>query len=479
MQTVSSQAKKIANKAINSVPAYKELIKRQETKVKEVKYKKDFLSLPIIDKNSYLYAHPFPKLIPSKSKLPPLAYASSGSSGTPTFWLLGDEQEAYGTEAHEKILRDIWGIKKNQKTLVVVTFSMGVWVAGNYTAASIRGMSRKGYNITVVTPGISKGDILQVLKKLSGNYDNIVLCGYPPFLMNIVHEARLEKVNFKDKNIFALTAGDKFTEKWRNSFLKIIDKKDDPSAVVGIYGSADAVIMGFETPASIAIRRAAKKNKALYRELFGREEILPNIAQFDPKHIFFESVDGELVITVNSSVPLVRYNIHDRGEVLSFARMVEILKKYKLDKEIDLVKRKQPFVIVKGRTDVAATFYALNIYPEHIRAGVEDREIKKMLSGNFFVYTKETKDSRHERLYVDLELAEGTKKNDVLRKKISEKITKHLMSLNIEFRKLHEAIGQKALPNINLFSHGSKNFFGSESSGVLNIKGKKPRVVIN
>ena len=163
---------------------------------------------------------------------------------------------------------------------------MGVWVAGNYTMASCRHLFKKGYNITTITPGVEKGDIFNALKELAPRFKNLVLVGYPPFIMDVIHESFKKGIKFDNQNVKILTAGDKFSESWRDSVLKLINKKDEPDSLVSIYGSADAGFLGHETPLSIFLRRESLKNKKLYKSLFGDAGILPGFVHYHPSYVF-------------------------------------------------------------------------------------------------------------------------------------------------------------------------------------------------
>jgi phenylacetate-CoA ligase len=483
MQSIPPKIKKIAINAITRVPAYRTLLKQKRVTLRKVASDKDFRTLPITSKETFIYKHPITSFF-DPAKYPQEVYASSGSSGKPSFWFRGGVQEKMGAEIHEIIFRDIFGITKKEKTLVIVTFSMGIWVAGNFTAQSVRMISDRGYNMTLATPGIEREDIFNVIKTIAPLYENVILCGYPPFLMDIVKEANIRGLGLEKKNVFGLTAGDKFTEEWRDTFTDLIGKKNKPEAVIGVYGSADAVVMGFETPLSIYARRMATKDKDLYAELFGEESILPNISQYHPDYIYFETLGEELLVTADTAIPLIRYNIHDRGDVRSAKEVLSTLKKYNL---LTKTHEKQfskwavlPCVTVKGRTDVATTFYALNIYPEHIRAGIESRGVVSLLSGNFLVYTKGVTGPGSEQLHIDLEMAEGKKTNIRIKKRLTDSITKSLSALNIEFRKLHESLGKKALPTVHLVDYKARDWLHVQGKHALvNIKGKKPKMILN
>jgi len=430
-----------------------------------------------MEKKNYLYQYPFNRFF-SKDKIAPMIYASSGSSGKPTFWFRGDDQEKIGGKFHEKIFTDIFRIKKDDSTLVVICFAMGLWVAGNYTLACCRNLSRKGFNLSTITPGIEKIDIINSLRILGPHFKNIVIAGYPPFVMDIVNDARKAKIKFS-KNTFVITAGDKFTEEWRRSLLDLLGINSKKN-IISIYGSADTGALGHETPISIYIREEALKNPALYKQVFEQEVVEPALMQYDPYLTYFEVVNDELLITTKTSIPLIRYNIHDQGAIIPYNEMQDKLKKLGLlnkAKEHGLQFWKMPFFVKKGRTDVAVTFYAINVYPENLQTSLEDRKISKYLTGNYLAYNQNSKNQKNQKLHLKLELAEKTKANPRMLNLIVDTISSKLSELSIEYRKLYSAIGTKAQPQVKLEPYGRLAETG-KIAGLLNTKGKKARMVL-
>jgi phenylacetate-CoA ligase len=468
---------KLANQTFKTVPAYTDLLKRHGFRKRGIKSQDDFFQLPITDKNNYLQKNSFPKLISKKQKLP-IAYASSGSSGKPSYWFRSKKQEISGGEIHETIIRDIFQIKKEDKVLIIICFSMGIWVAGNYTLECFRWISEQGYNITTITPGIEKHDILNILKNLAPNFEKTILAGYPSFVMDILVETKKQKISLT-KNFKILTAGDSFSEKWREEALKYLSPNTNITDIISIYGSADLGVMGFETPLSIFTRTAAANNKLFKEKLFGINEKLPALVQFKPDYIYIESVKNELVLTADTAIPLIRYNIHDAGEIISFTDMIKLLKRFKLfneAKKLKLTNWKLPFIIKNGRTDVAVTYYALNIYPEHIEAGLKNSEFSKSISGNFKAYNETVRNEKKENLIIEVEVKENFKNSNKTLEKISSSVLNSLIKLNIEFRKLYNTLGTQATPKIKLVKNIIQNNTASTKT-LLYISGKKPKIV--
>lgn len=479
MKKNSSTALTVFKISSQEVPAYQKFLRAHDVKPEQIITEEDFFKLPVTDKKSYIQKYTLAELTKS-GRVPPVAYASSGSSGTPTFWFGSDKHEMRGGKIHEKIFRDVLGLSPHDSTLVIICLSMGVWVAGSYTLASCREVARKGWNIMTITPGIEMADIMHILKNLTPNFQNTILVGYPPFIMDVVTETQRQDIKIGNV-IKIITTGDKFTEEWRDDLLNFLKITNPYSALVSIYGCSDAAVLGYETPLSIFLRRKMNENNELFKEIApANSTILPSVVQYETEYIFFEEINGELVFTTDAPIPLVRYNIHDIGKVITFEEVKHFLEKYTLWEEVRKLGFAQwelPFLVQSGRSDVAVTFYALNIPGDHLKVCVEDKRIKKFLSGNFFAYTKDLDKSRKQRLYINLELKDGVKLPENIEKIIRDVIVENLVRINIEYRKLNSVLGEKSLPIITLFSHGDK-YMPENRSGMARLGGKKPKVIM-
>lgn len=209
------------HRAAEDVPAYKDYLKKHKIDHKEIKTYEDFKKVPVTTKNDYLKAYPLDKLTwnGNMNDLYMLS-SSSGSTGHPFFWPRGETEEIEGALTHEKIFTSFFGVTRNTPTLVVVGFSMGTWIAGPYTLASINYLAKKGYPITTITPGIEKEVFLKLLRDVSPYFKKIILAGYPPFIKDVVDLGPEYGINWKDLNINFLFAGEGFSEKWREHVLK-------------------------------------------------------------------------------------------------------------------------------------------------------------------------------------------------------------------------------------------------------------------
>ncbi len=457
-------ALRIFKNTSENVVAYKKFLKLNNIEPTKIINSADFRYIPLMDKSNYLLKYKIKELVPF-SKLPPIFSSSSGSSGHPYYWPRGNEQEEKSINLHKIILKNIFKIN-NKNTLAIICFSMGNWVAGTYTFSALKAIANdKDFNLSIITPGIDKNDAVSVLKNFSKNFDSVVMFGYPPFLMDIVLESKEIGVDFSKMDLYFVFAGENFSEKWREIIFKYANLPNKLNRSVSIYGTADAGALGHENPFTILIRKLASNNIDFCKDLVGYNSFIPTIISYNPIETYFESINGQLVFTNNSGIPLVRYNIKDQGIILTYKEISVIMKKHKLLKYLtkDISKWKNPVVILKGRNDVSVTFYGLNIYPENIKAGLEDSKVSDMVTGKHIIIKDLTNNLIDQKLKIFIELKSNTVLNNNIKKLISDTILENLLKLNTEYRKLYNSIGSKSIPEITLLENGHEQFIIKKS----------------
>jgi phenylacetate-CoA ligase len=456
---ILSNAFKVFESTSKNIKAYQRFLQINKISPQTILKNKDFSSIPIMEKSNYLLAFKPLELVPF-SKFPPMISASSGSSGKPYYWPRGSKQEERGARFHRTILKDIFKIGK-KNTLIIICFSMGNWIAGTFTLSSLREVANdKDLNISIITPGIDRNDVIHTLKNLAGNFDKVIMFGYPPFLMDIVLEAREMKINFKKLDTHFVFAGENFSEKWRDLIFKYAGITNKKNKSISIYGTADAGAIGHENPFTVLVRELTLMNKDFRQELLGNISFTPTIVSYYPEDTYFETINNELVFTSDSGIPLIRYNIKDHGMLLSSENVFSLMKKHKLSKYItkDIKKWNNPIIVLKGRNDVSVTFYGLNIYPENIKAGLESNEIFHLITGKYIITTEPTNNHREQKLKIAIELKPDISISEEINKKVTNEIVKNFIELNTEYRKLFNSISEKAIPEITLVKNGSEQF---------------------
>jgi phenylacetate-CoA ligase len=230
---------------------------------------------------------------------------------------------------------------------------------------------------------------------------------------------------------------------------------------VSLYGTADAGVLGNETPLSIAIRRFLAQQPDAARRLFG-ESRLPTLVQYDPRSRFFEVSDGTLLFSGDNGAPLVRYHIADSGGLITCANMLAFLREYGYDPLPELRSvsergvRPMPFAYVFGRADFTVSYFGANVFPENVTVALEQSPIDAWVTGKFVMQSLEDAD-RNRSLSIVVELAPGTAASEDKVETIANAIVHHLRRLNSEFA--HYVPPERQTPRVQLSPHGDPEYF--------------------
>jgi len=445
---------------VETVPAYRKFLREQGVDPSAVQTFADFRQLPPVTKQNYLLRHPLAALCrDGQLEACDMIAVSSGSTGKPCFWPRFLSDELHIATRFEQVFHDSFRADE-RRTLAVVCFTLGTWVGGMYTAACCRHLAAKGYPLTVITPGNNREEIFRVVQELGPLYDQVALLGYPPFLKGIVDEGRARGVEWKRYNIRWVMAGEVFSEEWRSLVGERVGSESPLTDSATLYGTADAGVLGNETPLSVCIRRWLAQNPDAARQLCG-ESRLPTLVQYDPYSRFFEAQDGGLLFTGNNGIPLIRYNILDTGGLIPYAQMLEFLRDWGFDPLREFAVgargvRPLPFVYVFGRSDFTISYFGANIYPENVTVGLEQPGIKEWVTGKFVLQAKEDAD-RNPHLSVVVELAPDVEDSAERRQAVAESILTHLLRLNSEFA--HYVPPEYRLPQVSLAPMGDPEYF--------------------
>ncbi len=447
--------------AAAEVPAYGDFLTHHGIEPEQVRDFTGFQKLPLATKQNYMRAYPLPALCrDGRLENCEMIAVSSGSTGKPMFWPRSLRHELDIATRFEQVFKDGFDAA-NRSTLAVVCFALGTWVGGMYTANCCRYLAQKGYPITLVTPGNNKSEIFRVVEELGPQFDQVVLAGYPPFIKDVIDSGIARGVDWPKYSVKLIFAGEVFSEEWRSLVCERIGASDPCHATASLYGTADAGVLGNETPLSIALRRFFARNPDAARALFG-ESRLPALVQYDPLSRFFEVHDGTLVVTGDSGVPLVRYHIADKGGVVSYDDMLAFVSEHGADPLPELHSRdpgatyRLPFVYLFGRADFTVSYYGANIYPENVTVGLEQPVIKDWVSGKFVLEIKEQAD-RNKALGVTIELLPNTIGTNEMRDTIAASIQQQLLRLNSEFA--HYVPAEHQRPEVTLLPAGDPDYF--------------------
>ncbi|MFB2834428.1 phenylacetate--CoA ligase family protein [Floridanema evergladense] len=442
-----------------TVPAYQRFLNTQNINPATIQSLADFSQLPQVTKENYLKVYSLDQLCKDgKIESCDLIAASSGSTGKPTFWPRFFSDELAITTRFEQIFHDSF-FADTRRTLAVVCFTLGTWVGGLFTTNCCRYIASKGYPITVIAPGNNKEEIFRVVQELGGAFEQVVLLGYPPFIKDVVDTGIARGVEWQKFNIKMVFAGEVFSEEWRSLVGERVRSTNFCYDSAALYGTADAGVLGNETPLSICIRRWLANHPEAAKSLFG-ESRLPTLVQYDPLSRFFQVENGNLLFSGDNGIPLIRYNILDTGGIIPYDEMLSFLGEYGFDPLTALAQergvRELPFVYVFGRSNFTISYFGANIYPENVTVGLEQPVIKEWVTGKFVLQVKEDTD-QNKSLSIVVELAPGIAASEEKKNAIANSILSQLQRLNSEFANYVPQAYQN--PQITLTLTGDPEYF--------------------
>jgi phenylacetate-CoA ligase len=459
--TPEQAALELFHAVVDSVPAYRAFLAEQGIDSSAIRTVEDFRSIPQSSKKNYILQHSLAERCrDGRLENCDMIAASSGSTGKPTFWPRFFSDELQIATRFEQIFHDSFRAD-SRRTLAIVCFSLGTWVGGMYTSSCCRYLASKGYPITLITPGNNKEEIYRVVQELGGDFEQVVLLGYPPFLKDVIDGGISRGIAWQEYQIKLVMAGEVFSEEWRSLVGERMGSQNPCYDSASLYGTADAGVLANETPLSICIRRFLAGNPDAARSLFG-ESRLPTLAQYDPYSRFFESDGRSLIFSGDNGVPLLRYNILDTGGIVPYEAMLAFLAEWGYDPLGELRQqgergmRPLPFVYVFGRSDFTVSYFGANIYPENVTVGLEQPHISASVTGKFVLEVGEDAD-RNRVLSVTVELAPTVEASEALEMAISDSLVKQLLRLNSEFANYvpHEY----RRPRVSLRAAGDPEYF--------------------
>ena len=445
--------------AARTVPAYAAFLRSAGVDPGTIRSAADFNRLPMLTKDTYQRRYSLPELCrDGRLDRCDMVAVSSGSSGAPTVWPRSVLDERAVAARFEQVFRD--GFRAGERrTLAVICFALGSWVGGMYTAACCRHLAAKGYPITVATPGNDVAEILRVVGELAPLFDQVVLAGYPPFVKTVIDAGLAHGIDWPAYRIKLVLAGEVFSEEWRDLVGRRAGLTAPLADSASLYGTADAGVLGTETPLSVSVRRFLAARPDALRQLVG-ESRLPTLVQYDPVARYFQTSGSTLLFSGDGATPLVRYHIADEGGLVGFDEMLEFCSRYGHDPQAEVGglrgAPRLPFVYVFGRSVFTVSYFGANIYPENVTVALEGTGVSDWVTGKFVLYTAETPD-RDRELRIVVELAPGQAGSAGRAAELADAIRAELRRLNSEFA--HYVPEAAQLPVIDLRSAGDCEYF--------------------
>lgn len=429
---VKQKALKLFHLVYQTSPAYRHFINSHKIDPSQIKSVSDWSKIPIMDRHNYINRYPLNDRLFEGKKLKDfyMISASSGSTGNPTLWPRDFNADIALEKKKEQLYEEHFQISKIS-TLCLVTFALGTWTAGMLTVKLSWAAAQRN-KFTVVSTGMNKEEVLVMIKNLYKYYDQVLILGYPPFLTDLIAYSAEIGFDLKKANTKIMCTGDKFSEKWRTYITEKVSKTGNCRDVVGFYACSDTGIIGCETKKTIDILISSQNHVALTNSLFGSKN-LPTFVTYDPNIKFLESINGEIIITAKQPVPLIRYNIHDRGGLLTGKTVKSIAHQFGIKLSDEDTQKK--YVFVFGRSD--AVIITANIYIEDIKYCLENSRFKDKLTGYFKYGRYESKNHKYG-LKIIIYLKNKIKLNRRKSVLFKKEFTNNLITVNKDFRYIYE-----------------------------------------
>lgn len=462
-------ALKLFHEMAERVPAYKDFLKTQGFDPKQVKSIRDFATIPTIDKDNYLRRYSRDQLCwdGNFSNNNWVISTTSGSTGEPFYFPRTTTQDSHYALTAELYLRENFQIQ-DRTTLYIDAFAMGAWIGGLFTYEAIKRVAEKGYNLSIITPGIHKQEILSAVTNLGRDFDQVIIACYPPMMKDVLDLGSEQGIDWSSYNLGLVFSAEGFGERFRDHIHSVAGIKDIYKGSLNHYGTVDQGTHGHETPTTTFVRRHASDNQTLFHSIFGPSRKQPTLVQYIPELFYFETKEGNLLCSSYSGIPLVRYDLKDRGGVLSnrqvekaFDREGHNLNMLLENEGLDLHRWNLPFVYITERDDFSVKLAGGMIYPEEVRKALLDKEIVGRVTGKFTLEVLTDK-NQQPRLIIHVELKNNPVADNRLRRTIQKAVLHVLLAENSEYQSNYKYYGRKLWPRIILWPYEHPTHFNGK-----------------
>jgi len=323
-----------------SVPAYRALLDEHDVRAEQVTGLESFTRLcPILSKSNTFDRFPLDRLsVGGAFGDIGDVLTSSGHGGRFSFGVITRAEMSTNAALIDRAFDDAFGVKA-RKTLAINCLPMGVGFSSEC--------------MTVATTSVREDMAVALVEKFGRYYQQIVLCGDPLFMKRFVDYARDRGVDWSRYRVNVIIGEEIFGERFREYLAASLGLHPDrPSQgyVMSSFGVGELGLhLAYETPATIAVRRAARAHPAFARDLLGAgvgdDTFLPMIFTFNPGRTFLEVVapddDGYGRMTTTmldpaATLPLLRYQAGDVIRLLDRTQVLAAARRHDVTLEADL-----------------------------------------------------------------------------------------------------------------------------------------------
>jgi phenylacetate-CoA ligase len=288
---------------------------------------------PVLSKSNTFDRFPLHELAPRVS-IPELAsvLTSSGHGGRFSFGLTTRKDAGESASFIDYALDRAFAVA-SRPTLAINCLPMGV-------TFSSRAM-------TVATISVREDMAVALVRAFGGYYEQILLVMDPLFAKRLTDYAAAEGLDWSRYRIQVVIGEEVFGERFRDHLgacLGLDQARPEDGYIMSSFGVGELGLhLCYETPATIALRRAIRRDAALARDILGSahdDGAVPAILSYEPRRTFIESVDrdahgyGRLTISMldpELPISLLRYQTGDTVRLLDREAVAGALRQRGID----------------------------------------------------------------------------------------------------------------------------------------------------
>jgi len=306
---------------------------------------------------------------------------SSGHGGRFSYGLTTRSQAAKSGGFIDQAFDSAFGVK-SQSTLAINCLPMGVGFSSEC--------------MTVATVSVREDMAVALVKAFGSQYGQILLVSDPLFIKKLAEYAAEQDVDWTRYRVQVVLGEEIFGEHFRDyiaTSLGLDMGLPNHGQIISSFGVGELGLhLGYETAATLALRRAAWKNPDLALDMLGVDhagKALPMVLAFNPSRTFMEIVEpdssgfGRLTVSMLDTelpVPLLRYQTGDVARLLDPKSVAGILRRHGAAVAADLP---SGLIALQGRGKEALPNGShVGVYKDALYA---DHAVAKELSGAFRV----------------------------------------------------------------------------------------------
>lgn len=448
------QAVALFHRTYDSTVAYRDFVDKSGVDVSKIQSATDFERIPIMSKENYILQYPLTDRLVDGQTMADcyMMTATTGSTGEPVLWPRDYPGDQALLSAFERVYRGCFQIDKKRTLHIIQNFLSTT--PGGMVMAQLSWAASANHQMTTITPGVDLDRAIVMIKEMGACYDQIIISTYPPYVKMFLARAEEAGLRLSDYDIKFASTGDGFSQPFRNHIVSRLGDHAGRGDIISLYGCTEAGLVGAETPFSVALAAAADDNALLANHLFGTSDV-PNLMAYSPTSKLLETIDtssqfNELLITADQPAPLIRYNIHDRGGILSGKDIQQAIHDYGLS--LTPPADDERFVYVFGRSN-SVMLLGGPVYIEAIHYCLENSRFADRLTGEFQYGSREN-DQLEEELAVVVHLKPDCTMTDAEQEAFHQEFWHHFGEMNPTLLLFGEDTFHRGLLKIS-FAHGT------------------------